>query len=628
MPCSLTSLETLILVEGTDDVDILKDLINSSKDTKIISFDFYAHKTLQKLGIPHNQVEEYFNTNDESYIDNLSVELTSNWYQLKDLQNLLDYKGLNIGFLVEIEIITYFFLYLKRVLGLLKIIEKEEPSKIISASLSKVVQSFEKSNIILTPYETKQKPSLYFDVIEIPISIGKTIKTIKISRVQYNNIKKIIENITNTLFSLKYKTKTLDKKSILLLDFNPVLYPDLLMELSTTDKNVLLLNQRRPAVWNMESLRLVKNSKSKIINLEDYSNSEIDEKLNSEIIVIKEKLVKLWANEEILKKYFSVKENSFWDLIKEHFKDMIETRFVEAVKRFLLLENFFTNSNISCILEWAHTGFEEKIVLHIARQHGIPIIILQHGTAPLNEKWQKYHKLIPYLPSKGDKIALWGHIMENYAMKNNISEKEIITIGSPRHDKFFREKQNRKNDGTILIAANAFMHNNFAGNDSRSYEYLEEYVRNICKIIRGISDKKIIVKLHPGQFYYDIKPLIQEIDPSIPIFQNQNIVDLIKSCDTMISLNYSTALLDAMIMEKPTMVVLSEKQGFEKEDYITKGATLYEPDISRLEHSLRNLLNNKEFRQNLIKNGNEFVDAYLVNHGIASKEITKILSNY
>lgn len=625
----MTFSETLILVEGLDDVETLKNIIISSKNVKIISFDFYAHKALQKLGISHNLIEEYFSKEDESKIDNLAVDLTTNWHKLEEFQELLEYEGLNVGFLVEIEIITYFFLFLKRVLGISRIIEKDLPSKIIAASLSKVVQSFEKSNINLISHIREQTSALYFDDIEIPLSIGTKMKTIKISRNQYTRIKKILETTTNILFNLKYQPdKQNEKKSILLLDFNPVLYPNLLTQISTSNKNILLLNQRRPAVWNIESLRIVKNSKSKIVDIEDYSNLEIAKKLDNGKKIIMDKLNKLWTMDDLLKKYFSVDDHSFWDLIKIRFKEMIEARFIELVKRFSLLENFFTKSNVSCILEWAHTGFEEKIVLYIARKHYIPIVLLQHGTAALNKKWEKYHKLIPYFPSKGDKIAIWGNVMRDFILQHDIPEKDILLVGSPRHDEFFLKKQNRKSEGIILLAANAFMHNNFAGNDTRSYQYLEEYIKNICSIIRKISNKKIIVKLHPGQFYYDIKPLLQEIDPSIPIFQNQNIIDLIKSCDAMISLNYSTALLDAMIIEKPTMVVLPERQGFEEEGYITKGATLYEPELSNLESALRNLLNNEEFRQDLVKRGNEFVDAYLVNHGIASREITKILSNY
>ena len=75
--------------------------------------------------------------------------------------------------------------------------------------------------------------------------------------------------------------------------------------------------------------------------------------------------------------------------------------------------------------------------------------------------------------------------------------------------------------------------------------------------------------------YYDIKPLIRQIDPNIPIYQNQNILDLLLTCDSMISLNYSTVLLDAMILNKPVLLILPEEQNMEEEISVKKGAVLY-----------------------------------------------------
>jgi len=139
--------------------------------------------------------------------------------------------------------------------------------------------------------------------------------------------------------------------------------------------------------------------------------------------------------------------------------------------------------------------------------------------------------------------------------------------------------------------------------------------------------KKIIVKLHPSQSYYDIRPLIKKIDPKIPLYQSQNILDLIKKCDTMISLNYSTSILDAMILKKPTMTILPEDQNFQEELPIKQGTTIAVSDYHELENSLKNLLNNTEVRNNLIIKGSKFVDEYFAHQGSASSYIVKLLEN-
>ncbi len=617
----MSELRNLVIVQGKEDVKDLKKYLNSNN--KIVSFDFYAHKELKEIGLSHEMIEEYFDLDEQEKIDNLAIKLTIGWYKIEKIKELVKFEELNLGNLLEIELITYIFEMLKKILGLKKLLEKEQHSTICSSSLSEISEFFNKKKSNTIQRSKKSEESLYFDKIEIPINLGTKIKTITISRDRYTKIKKITEKITDLAFNLEYKPKINDEV-VLLLDFNPVIYPNLLKELSSKNKNVILLNQRRPAIWNLESMKIVKNSKCKILNLENEFDDEEIKNASANKNKILDQINKILENEDEFEDFFSIEGKSFWILIREQFKKMLEKRFTEAIIRHVQIENFFKKTQVNSILEWAHNGFEEKIVVNIAEKKDIPVFLLQHGTAPINEKWNKYHDLMPYFPSSGVKLITWGKAMKEFVLQNKIPEKQVIDLGSPRHDSFFSTSK-IDNHNTILIAANGFMHNNFAGNDSRSYQYLENYFSEICRLVPKLSSKQIIVKLHPGQFYYDMKPLIQKIDSKIHIFQNQNIIDLIKTCDIMISLNYSTALLDAMILQKPTMVVLPEKQGYEKEDFITKEATLFEPKIEKIEQSLKNILNDQEFRQNLIKKGNEFVDYYLVNKGNASKEIVKFI---
>ena len=137
-----------------------------------------------------------------------------------------------------------------------------------------------------------------------------------------------------------------------------------------------------------------------------------------------------------------------------------------------------------------------------------------------------------------------------------------------------------------------------------------------------------IIKLHPAKSDFDIKSIIREIDSSIPIYQNQNIVDLIERCDAMISFSYSTALMDAMILEKPTMLVLIDNQRFDEEELVKKNATLCISSIEDLDTSVEKLLFDEKVRNQLIKNGTLFVNDYLVNQGTASGALSKILLEY
>ena len=140
--------------------------------------------------------------------------------------------------------------------------------------------------------------------------------------------------------------------------------------------------------------------------------------------------------------------------------------------------------------------------------------------------------------------------------------------------------------------------------------------------------KKLVIKLHPTQSYYDIKPLIKKLDSKIPIYQNQSLLNLIQDCDSMISLNYSTVLSDAMILKKPTMVVLPESMGFKDEEMIKQNATIQVSSIDKLDNALEELLYNNEKRKNLIENANMFIDNNFSNQGRASKYLAEFLVNF
>ena len=93
----------------------------------------------------------------------------------------------------------------------------------------------------------------------------------------------------------------------------------------------------------------------------------------------------------------------------------------------------------------------------------------------------------------------------------------------------------------------------------------------------------------------------------------------------MISLNYSTILLDALILNKPTMVILPERQNFEEEEIIKQNAVLSVSDISELETKLKQILSDDDIREKLISNGKQFIEKYFLHKGNSCKNLVKLL---
>ena len=74
-------IKTLVLVDGKIDFNILKS--EYLKDSIVITFDYYSHKSLSEKKIEHNNVEDYFNEKDKKQIDDLALKLGTNWYKDK-----------------------------------------------------------------------------------------------------------------------------------------------------------------------------------------------------------------------------------------------------------------------------------------------------------------------------------------------------------------------------------------------------------------------------------------------------------------------------------------------------------------------------------------------------------------
>ncbi len=616
-------MKEVILVEGVIDFSIIKkDYFKN--DSLVISFDFNSHKSLNENNIKHKLVEEYFYEEDISKIDNFSLRLGTTWYKDRKIEEYLLYDGINLGSLLELEMPSYFFKILKRLFGIKKILEKEKPTKITSYSLKRYVNEFCKnSKIEIKNYEKTKKVGLFFDEISIPLNLGFTIKNIKISRKNYFRLKNTVDEISNFIWKTKSNRNELEKKeSILLVDFNTKLYEDFLKSFPSSDKNIIILNQRKPAIWNFETLQIIKNSNCKILSIKDFENKITKYKNQLEQNKLNKKL-KQMLEEDSLDVIFSHNQESFWSIIKDDFSKIIIKRFSESIERLILINEVFDKINIKSVLDWAHTGMEEKEISFIANKKNIPIFCLQHGIMTLNPKFEKYHSIMPVLPSNNSKMLVWGKIMESYLLEHKIDSKQITIVGSPRHDRFFKKKY-VKNNNTILIASNLFFHVNFDGNDTRAIERFESFLNETLEYIKKNSNKKPIIKLHATE-YFEISSIIKKIDPSIPIYQHHDILELLESCDILISLNYSTILLDALILNKPTLVFLPEKQNFEDEEIIKQMAVLPVSNNSELEIKLKQILFDEDIRNDLIKNGKKFIEKYFSYQGNSCKILTSFL---
>ena len=436
--------KTIIIVNNIENVSKLQEIILQYPDSKIFSLNYFTHNKLIKNFIEHEMGDNYLTSIDKNIIDTQTIETASNWYLNKNFKNSLMFDGINLASLIEMESFDYFSKVYKNALTIIRIIEKEKPTTLLDMTdYSDLIQNLcNPTKIDYIQIHDVRQASTYFDKINIKYNVGPIPLSVTISKNNFQKIKHFVEKITKQFLKLNQNFNP-QKKSILLLDFNTVQYDLLLKELSNSSKNILLLNQRRPVVWNLDSYNIIRKLGSNIITLNDF-NKIIGNKIKQEKQLKKNELEAIWDNDLIFSEVFKIENYCIWNSIKDSFTKMCNTRFLDSVERLMLLQQLFTKYDISVILEWAETAPHEKEVIHTAKKYGKKIVMLQHGMSTSGDIWDRAARFFSFFsgPLNSDKQVVWGETTKEYAIKYGHNSENIISLGSPRHDKFFQAKKN------------------------------------------------------------------------------------------------------------------------------------------------------------------------------------------
>lgn len=613
-------------------------ILNFLKDSnsKIFALDYYSHKQLESLGFEHEILDSKLTESDLKKLNKIILDISTKWYLHKNLKNEILFENMNLGWLLEQELHSSLIQMIIIFFSLTKIRKESKPDNIlISHSVMKMVTSiFKDVNIITIEDEKSGKQYWNLDFFPIKYNFGPVPITIRMPRKFFFMLRKYYELFFIPIFNSFFSNFNKNKKSIILVDFNPVLYEELFKKLSKKNKNIFLLNRRRAAIWNFNSFKIVKNNKFTIASYEHSLTTSDHIDIQNNVNELNKKLDDLFRNKQLFSEIFSVDGFEFWSYFSESFKKFCKTRFEESVYEIIASKKFLLKTKPSLIIHFYEIALQEKILIHEARMQNIPSIILQHGTPailfPDFPEMNSIHGTLPIYHDK--KVALWGSIMQKYALDHGIKENNIIVSGSPRHDPYFHlAKDNSKDDGTILIILAQLDKKNTGSQLTNTYIQYEEAIKIICNTLKKITDRKKIIKFHPGDMVWKsvvVEPMIKKIDPEIQILVDGNLPKLIQLSSVVITVGITTVLLEANIFKKPTITFLFDSQ--EGLSASSSGNTLFF-DTNEQEQFLNTLyaiLKKSETSELLVNKGNEFVKKYLANHGTSSEYLADKIDEY
>jgi hypothetical protein len=440
------------------------------------------------------------------------------------------------------------------------------------------------------------------------VKIGNSTYSLRIPKILFKKFKNISEKFIKLFLKNKHTIPT--KPSTLLVEFDTIRCKKFFEASNNLSINLVHYGRRRPTIWNKESFSIVKNSNSLLVDIDKIYDKNLKNSVYQGQLFAKENLNKLLQNHEFFENYFSFKEYSLWLILKPFFVDLITKRFSEAISEIEITKKLFNLYNIKNILILSEHGFNEQIIIQIAKQQKISLHLLQHGVFFDTPESLEQNIFAGILPMDSDYFLTWGDSTKKYSIKSGIPSQKLKPLGSIFYDQIFENKQkNLHLESNYILFALAWPGKNQVKDLTiETLESFEKSIKEICTIISN-QNKKLIIKIHPYSEQEDLTTMIKKINPEIIIIKNGSILDLIQSCEIFITLDLSTTILEAQILEKPVISIIVRDTGLGNPTIFKDNSCIRIP-VEELETQLSHL-SDDDYRNKIILKGNDFVKKYL-----------------
>ena len=611
-------MKNLYLLENINDSN-LKKTINTD-GSEIITFDYFSHNILSAHQIKHRIMDEYLEEQDREKFFGFATSLWE-WYKILDEKNFTFHNINLLSIIDRNELHEFLMSLIPKITAIKKILAQIDFTKIYASfeiyqllknntDYDVVLFEGNKNNSLLT-YD---KITLSYD--NIPFSIRP-----KLSRSKFRMIKKNQEKITSKMFHLRKNIP--EKKKIVLIEFNPEVYEDLLYEMQKKKIQPILINFRRPATWSLKSINILRKTDSLVILAEDFLGKQALTQIEKEKKLMLPKIENTLKNESLkLSSVFIYEGIKFHNILIDLFIKILRDRLEEYLIQILVSEKLDKFDNVIGAITLNFSGETEKSFSKVIKK--FPVTLLQHAFSNYTKSLMFLDVLDDFRFFK-DKIAVYGHTLQEYLLSiNSIPEDKIIVCGSPKYDSFkpIIRKNHRKK--TILVTLRPII-SHVEGTRLELYKRYETAINSIIKSCDDLPNNEIIFKLHPQQNYNNqfLKDVIKEKDSSVKIIQSTSIKKLLIDCDLHINLapdnfDISSVVLEAMILKRPTLNIQLQSTPFEfgiiKENAIR--TIMYNSDIKQ---EISDLIFNKEKINQLLKKSAVYLDKYISNQGNASK---------
>ena len=615
--------KSIILFDSVSDYDDLDETVSKNK-SKIISFNYDTHKILKNKKIHHEISDNYLSKKDLRTIQKTAYSV-SEWFNVDVISKYIYYNGVNLGSLIQDELINILVNYIKKVLELFKISKEFTNSTFISShTCCKIMKNFSKKINEFKNSSTENLQPFPLDSIKIKMKIGTKNHSMEfgISKNLFKKLKSVSEKSSKFLLS-KNNSIGETSKNILIVEFNPIQYQSFFEQMPDSKLNFLIYNRRRPAFWNFQSYNLIKRSGC----LAETENSLLDAKLKKIILngkrQIEIKISDLFSKESFFKSFFSLEEISFWPTFKEFFQEYFRKRALEFIQEVELTKKLMEKYDFSSILILSEAGLHERIALQLAYQKQIPVCLVQHGINYNTKESYDMNVAKGALPIKSDYYLCWGRISGEYSKKMEIKSEKVHPIGSAVFDGVTFDEQKCSKKDHVLLATGSPTKEHASDLTVEIIEKNMDAVKKICQVVTKYN-KKLIIKTHPSPDEFDPSFIAKQVNPEIKVIKEGRISPLIQSCDLLIINDLTSPILDAYILKKPVISFRVTDNGWGIPTAFKNNSCIV-TDLEKFDDDLKNVLNNESVRNQLITDGEKSSKEYLAYQNNGSNKLITFL---
>jgi len=627
----LKAKKSLVILDSSIQFDEFKKF--SMENTTFVAADYETHKKLVDSNTKHELLDNYLQKKERLELYDFVLSKYT-WYENLSRKPDFEFNNINIlSLMSSLEFHEFVLTVLIKLFSIKNIISNKSPNEIfVSTKFLKYVKLVQDKNKIHTfDSNLNNEKSFLTNKIELRFNILSKPCTFYISKKNYSSLKKIYENFFCKINNLWLDKKT-SKEIILLVEFNTSAYEEMIRTLSKSKKQVVVLNRRRSAIWNKNSIGILKSNNVKILDPEKFFDLHTDPEFALEHKRLNENLHELWKSKELFS-IFSMKEISFWPLIKDRLKKIYDYRLDDYLKFIFQSRNFLTQLNIKKIICLGESGETENVLLQSV-ENDVDSILLQHSFLRYNPElkklqWKYEDQNMLGLTCK--KFFLWGNSDLNYFLENSkIQKDQLIISGSPRHDQFLQIKSsiNSHTIKNILVTLSPISERSGLGDTNLIIKY-NYFLEKIFKILNEFNDLKITVKLHPGENPHN-SILIDFLknQSNITVFQIKNPNELIKKSDLMINISpelydSSTIMLEGLLLRKP-VIQLSLDDELSKVEPL-KSPIIQISEIEHFEQIISKIINDEIYRKEIIEQISNKLNDYLSFQGNSSAKFLEII---